>query len=271
MVLMGLGLCSAAIILMLAFPAVAQQGKKEILREQINPKTGDAEDPWFGGNWQLGAIGKVGTSPYRSADTTKFGALPLVAYDAERMHIGTDGIDVKVFRNQYFSASILGSIRSKPYDSGDGDYLRGMDDRDMAFEAGAGFSARIWRGSLVAHHLFDVSGTHDGQEIDLSYFLPMQWGDVNFKWGGGVTWQSDKLVDHMAGVRRTEVRADRNYYAPDAAFIPHLDLTVTYPVTERFSLIGTGGFQYLPDQYTDSPIIDEDYVLSAGLGLVYTF
>lgn len=271
MVLIGLGLCSAAILMMVAFPAYAQQAKKENLRELVNPKTDDGLDPWFGGNWQVGAFGSVSNNPYRGTDSADFGGLPFVAYDAERMHIGIDGIDIKYFANDYFTASVIGSLRSEPFDNDNGDYLRGMKERDMAFEAGLGFSARIWRGSLDANYLTDVNDAHDGHEVDVSYSVPVQWGDVNFDWGAGVTWQSKKLVDYNVGVRRDEVRNDRAFYAPDAAFVPHLDLTVAYPITEKLHLIGTGGLEFLTDEYTDSPLIDEDYIMSAGVGLVYTF
>tara|TARA_R100000988_G_C3992058_1_gene163340 strand:+ start:678 stop:1532 length:855 start_codon:yes stop_codon:yes gene_type:complete len=271
LVLAGLGFCSAAIIMMVALPSYAQQAKKEILREQVNPKTGDSLDPWFGGNWQFGAFGSVSNNPYRGTDSVDMGLLPLVAYDAERMHIGIDGVDIKFFQNDYFSASVIGSLRTEPFENDDGNYLRGMKERDMAYEAGLGFSARIWRGELVGNYLTDVNDAHDGHQIDVSYFVPVQWGDVNFNWGAGVGWQSEKLVDYTVGVRRNEVRSDRSYYAPDAAFVPHLDLTVAYPITEELNLIGTGGFQYLTDEYTDSPLIDEDYIMSVGVGLVYTF
>jgi outer membrane scaffolding protein for murein synthesis (MipA/OmpV family) len=46
---------------------------------------------------------------------------------------------------------------------------------------------------------------------------------------------------------------------------------VTYPITESIVLLGTGGVELLPDSYTDSPLIDDDYVYSIGLGLVYNF
>jgi len=89
--------------------------------------------------------------------------------------------------------------------------------------------------------------------------------------GGGVTWHSKYLADRNVGVGRNEVRSDRAFYAPDAAFIPHLDLSIIYPLTESFAIVGNSGVEFLPDEYSDSPLIDEDYVLSVGLAVVYTF
>lgn len=272
---------NAAVILLAATSSVALSdtvqaqtatpGQREIIREQVNPWTEDALKPWLGGNWQIGALGRVSSNPYRGADSADLTVLPALAYDAERLHIGLDGIDAKVWKNEFASVSILGNVRMEPFDPDDSRYLTGLEDRDMAFEAGIGGSLRVWRGELQASYLTDLNNAYGGHEVDVSYYLPTEYENFSFNFGVGVTWQSEDLADYNVGVRRNEVRSDRAFYAPDAAFIPHLDFSVTYPVTERFAVVGTSGVNFLPDEYTDSPIIEDDYVLSAGLILVYNF
>lgn len=272
---------NAAVILLAATSSVALSdtvqaqtatpGQREIIREQVNPSTEDALKPWLGGNWQIGALGRVSSNPYRGADSADLTVLPALAYDAERLHIGLDGIDAKFWKNEFASVSILGNVRMEPFDPDDSRYLTGLEDRDMAFEAGIGGSLRVWRGELQASYLTDLNDAYGGHEVDVSYYLPTEYENFSFNFGAGVTWQSEDLADYNVGVRRNEVRSDRAFYAPDAAFIPHLDFSVTYPVTERFAVVGTSDVNFLPDEYTDSPIIEDDYVLSAGLILVYNF
>ncbi|MFH1804382.1 MAG: MipA/OmpV family protein [Pseudomonadota bacterium] len=266
LILLGAGLCVSAFLLVLSTSVNAQQRT-----EHVDPKDTEATDPWFGGVWQLGVVGEVGSNPYRGADSTDFGGLPLLAYDAERLHIGTDGISVTAWENEFASLEVLGALRMKPFDNDDSDYLRGMQKRDMAYEAGIGFTSRLWRGEVGASYLTDLNDAHDGHEVDLTYTIPMDLQDLTFNWGGGVRWESDKLVNYNVGVRGNEVRGDRRAYDADGAFIPHLDLSVTYPITESLVLLGFGGVELLPDSYTDSPLIDEDYIYSIGLGLVYNF
>ncbi|WP_417844606.1 MipA/OmpV family protein [Thalassospira sp.] len=287
---LGVGFCAFAVMLTLAEMAHAEPAEpavQEIATATIKPtqtepvmaelpanipgNTAPNADPWLGWTWQIGAMGEVSTSIYRDGDDWKPGGLPLIAYDAERLHVGIDGLRVTAWKNDRFSVSAIGSVRMSPFDSGDGPYLAGMEDRDTAFEAGAEFTAKAGAGEIKASHLFDVSDAHDGQEIDVSYSQPTQVQAVTLVWGGGVTWQSEDLTDYMAGVRRNEVRSDRAYYKPDAAFIPHLDLMASYPLYDSLVLIGKTGIQYLPDAYTDSPIVDEDYILSLSFGAVYTF
>ncbi|MBX2829689.1 MAG: MipA/OmpV family protein [Rhodospirillales bacterium] len=275
MLVAGLGICSLALMTVLssgsAYAQSANTGQRELIRDQINPKTEDALKPWLGGDWQIGALGGISSNPYRGADSTDLIALPMLAYDAERLHIGIDGIDAKVWTNDFASVSLIGNLRMEPFDSGDSTYLNGLKDRDMAYELGVGGSLRLWRGELKASYLTDVNDAYGGHEVDVGYYVPMDWGKANFNFGGGVTWQSEDLTDHNVGVRRNEVRSDRAFYAPDAAFIPHLDLSIIYPLTESFAIVGTSGVEFLPDEYSDSPLIDEDYVLSVGLAVVYTF
>ncbi|WP_412557756.1 MipA/OmpV family protein [Thalassospira sp. MIT1370] len=274
MVLGGLAISTTAIIMALSSDAYAQSatpGQKEIIREQVNPQTEDALKPWLGGDWQIGVLGRGSSNPYRGADNTDLTGLPMLAYDAERLHVGIDGINAKVWENKFGSVSLLGNLRMEPFDPDDSPYLKGLEDRDMAFEAGLGGSLRLWRGEVKASYLTDLNDAYGGHEIDVGYYIPTNWDKFNFNIGGGVTWQSEELVDYNVGVKRSEARSDRGFYAPDAAFVPHLDFSVIYPVTESFAVIGTSDVRFLPDEYTDSSIIEDDYVISAGLVLVYTF
>ncbi|WP_417813540.1 MipA/OmpV family protein [Thalassospira alkalitolerans] len=271
LILFGSGLCATALVLVMSTSANAQQNKRDTLRDQVNPKDANASDPWLGGNWQFGAFGQAESNPYRGADSMDLDGLPLLAYDAERLHVGIDGIAVKVWQNEFASFDVIGALRMKPFDNDDSSYLRGMQERDMAYDAGVGFKTRLWRGELGAHYLTDVNDAHDGHEVDLTYTLPLDLHGVTFSWGGGVLWQSEKLANYYVGVSGTEVRSDRSAYSADGAFIPHLDLTMTYPIMDGLMLMGTGGIKLLPDSYTDSPLIDDDYTYSLGLGLVYNF
>lgn len=271
LILLGTGLCASALMLVISTSANAQQSTTDIPRKEANYKQEEVADPWLGGVWQFGAFGQIESNPYRGADTIDIGGLPLLAYDADRLHIGTDGISVTAWENDYASFSVIGDLRMKPFDDGDSAYLRGMHERDMAYEVGGEFSSRLWRGELAASYLTDANDAHDGHEVDLTYTIPMDWQDVTFDWSGGVRWQSEKLANYHVGVSGTEVRSDRSAYDADAAFIPHLDLSVTYPITESLVLLGSGGVELLPDSYTDSPLIEDDYVYSIGIGLVYNF
>ncbi|MCC9620138.1 MipA/OmpV family protein [Thalassospira sp. MA62] len=274
MVLAGLGICTTAIFMVMNSSAFAQSVMAGAENGDDPQGARNAEDQWndwLGGDWQLGASGRISSNPYRGADSADLNGLPMIAYDAERLHVGIDGIDAKLWKNQYASLSVLGNLRLEPFDNDDSSYLNGLYDRDIAFEAGVGGTVRLWRGELEASVMGDVNDAYGGYVADVSYYLPTQWQQFRFNVGGGLTWQSEELVDYNVGVRRNEVRGDRGFYNPDAALIPHLDFRATMPITRQFALVGNTGVEFLPDEYTDSPIIDDDYIFNVGLSAVYSF
>jgi outer membrane scaffolding protein for murein synthesis (MipA/OmpV family) len=285
-IILGASICTFAILLTLTGLASAAPTKLDAggIAQQPNLPVPDVSqipnnqgssdenrDPWLGGDFELGILGGGATSIYRDGKNARAFVLPVISYDAERLHIGLDELRVTAWKNDKFSISAIGSLRTKPFEAGDGPYLAGMKDRDTAFEAGLSFTAMTGPGEIQVSSLFDVSSVHHGQQVDVSYQQSTEIGAVNVAWGGGLTWQSEDLTDYMVGVRRNEVRSDRKFYAPDAAFIPHLDVVVSYPLYERVTLVGNAGVQYLPAAYHDSPIVDKDYLVSFAVGALYAF
>jgi outer membrane protein len=228
-------------------------------------------DQWLKGRWQLGAVGNVETSPYRGADDYELGGLPWISFDSERLHVGIDGITAKIVQGNWGSVSILGDLRQKPFDDDDSSYLRGLHDRDWAFETGVAYDRKVGPGDAHIEYLHDVSGEHDGQQADATYTVPFQTGRFHYEVGGGVMWRDSDLNNYYVGVEPGEARADRAAYSADSAFLPHLDASVGYQLTQQMIVRANASATFLPDEYKDSSIIDEDVIYGVGLGLVYQF
>ncbi|WP_085580901.1 MipA/OmpV family protein [Thalassospira mesophila] len=228
-------------------------------------------DQWLKGHWSLGAVGNVKTSPYRGADDYDLGGLPWISFDSERLHVGIDGIKAKIVQGNWGSVSILGNVRQKPFDDGDSDYLRGLHDRDWAFETGVAYDRDLGPGKAHIEYLHDVSGEHDGQQADATYKVPFETGRFHYEVGGGVMWRDSDLNDYYVGVEPGEARAGRAAYAPDSAFLPHLDASVGFQLTRQMLLRANASATFLPDEYKDSSIIEDDVIYGLGLGLVYKF
>ncbi|MDP2698381.1 MipA/OmpV family protein [Thalassospira sp.] len=265
MFLGGLFLLGLASVLMITEDAAAQSAPAP---EKQGTQTAN---PWLDGEWQLGAVGTWSSDPYKGSNEDDINPWPMISFDSERLHVGLDGISAALWKNEFASVAVIGALRMEPFESGDSPYLSGLYGRDMAWEAGFAGDMRVWRGTLGLRYLTDVNDAHDGHEIDMTYELPMEAGPFQFGLGGGVMWRSDNLNDYYVGVRSSEARGDRPAYAPDGAFIPHVDLTVSYPFTQNIIATVKGGVELLPDTYTDSPIIDDDVIYSAMVGLIYRF
>ena len=87
----------------------------------------------------------------------------------------------------------------------------------------------------------------------------------------GITYQDSKLVDHFYGVQANEVAAGRPEYQAGSSINTNVSLTVLWNATRHVQLLGQVKYEKLGDGITDSPIVDEDSIATAVLGMVYIF
>lgn len=261
------GLLLAGVVVVLLLPAVAGADDGS----DGPPKT-DRASAWFDGSWQVGAFGRLESSPYRGVDDDYDAtALPWVRFESERLRVGIDGIAATVVKSELADIELVGALRMEPFDNDDGPFLTGLEERDLAFEVGVAVQRDIWIGELRASYLTDANDAHDGHEIDLAYAVDRSVGRFLVGIEAGATWRSDKLNAYYAGVRSNEANAIRAAYEPGDAVLPYIGASVGYRISERLLLRLSGDVQWLPDEYTDSPIIDEDVIYGVGAAVIYRF
>ncbi|WP_081628440.1 MipA/OmpV family protein [Novispirillum itersonii] len=278
----GVGALVAAIVLLLASPVQAASAKpgQPAPAGQQPPMTFPSfqpppapTDPWFDGSWTIGAGAAVASSLYKGKDT-EVSPLPIISFDSERLHIGGDGLAVTaVTFGDTLALKALAGYQDKPFKQKDSDMLRGLHTRKAAIEGGASLEYASPLGAVSLTYLTALNNAYDGGSVDLSY----DWGLERNRWrlgaGVGLMWQSAGLVDYYVGVRSDEARADRRAYDPKAALLPHASLSAGYALTSDKAWWLNAGVEVtgLPKEYTDSPIVDADAMVSGMLGISYTF
>ena len=210
------------------------------------------------------------TSPYKGVDDIIL-PFPDISYQNGNFFIDFGGMGYTVYSQETCAITLLGSWSSSPYDNDDSSFLNGMEDRKYSIEAGAAITMETMVGNFGITALGDVSGHHKGQTVTAQYSIPFG-GDT---WGVeavfGLNWQSEKMVDYYYGVRRSEVRTDRSYYEGKSTFSPSVSLNGAVEIYDNVTLEGGVNVELLGSGITDSPLIDDDYVLSASLSLSYSF
>lgn len=210
------------------------------------------------------------TSPFKGVDDEIL-PFPDISYQNGNFFMGFEELGYTVYSQETCAISLLGSWRSADYDSDDSSFLKGMEDRDLAIEAGAMITMETFLGDIGISALSDVSGKHKGQTISAQYSIGI--GDKG--WGieavAGVSWQSEKVVDYYYGVRRSEVRNDRAYYKGKSTFSPSIGINGIVEIYGNLALQAGLNCEFLGSGITDSPLIEDDYVLSSSLSLSYSF
>lgn len=218
----------------------------------------------------LGLGAAFSSNPYRGVDS-KFLALPLLRYEGERFFVRGINAGYHLFKQEDLTLSLLGSYRMAGYDSSDSSFLRGMDDRDGTLEAGLQASLATSLGQLRAAILSDILDKHNGHEVKLTFSKRLPMHNYSLNPFVSVIWQSGQLVDYYYGVRAAEATLARPKYEVDSSILMQLGLMTNYILNGQWAISGRIAVTRLADRISDSPIVEDELVPSAFVGIGYRF
>lgn len=105
----------------------------------------------------------------------------------------------------------------------------------------------------------DVLDNSNGWVGELSVFHKMQIGRLSLTPALGVLYYDENFSDYYYGISESESRRSglASYSAQDA-WVPYVSLTAKYPIGEHVVLMASAGYSELPEEITDSPMIDRN-------------
>ena len=232
------------------------------------------ELPWIGGELSIGMAARGEREIYKDVGS-EFEPAPFIRYENGPFEIeGYDGLDAsfKLFGTGSYEIALKGSVDFEDgYDSDDSDYFEGMDELGTPYSVGLEYETNFagWKAELEFEQ--DVSGEHDGQEVELALGYPRMAGGFEFRPTVSATWLSEKTVDYFYGVSVKEARPDRPVYSPGASYEIGAEVMILRPLFGNFTAVGIVEISTFGKDITDSPLVDEDYEIEGGLGIMYTF
>ncbi len=144
-------------------------------------------------------------------------------------------------------------------------------DRDYAVEAGFELLSDGRWGFLqfAAHH--DVSGTHDGFELDLNYGLGWRSERWYFEPSLGVSYKSEDLNNYYWGVRLNESGPALPFYEAGSGVNVRGKLVANYHFTRNWAMSLAAEYERLNDAAARSPIVEDREVVGYFAGMSYRF
>lgn len=216
----------------------------------------------------LGAV--AAKTPYDSSFSTRI--IPYFRYQSQNLTIGgTEGVSYKFLSDYNLTASIAMKPRMAPYSDGDTDLLTGMK-RNSSLDLSVTGTMNIARGtSFIIEAATEVTGEHNGQELDFSVrqFVP-GFGTPVFL-TAGVKRQNANLASFLYGVEASEEVATRRTYSTGTVLLPYISANTIYGLSDSISLFGNTGLTIYPKKVLNSPIINERTSLNLIGGLAFTF
>ena len=217
----------------------------------------------------VGAGAVVRSKPYDGVDS-KIYPVPLFGYEGKRLYLR--GITGGYRLVQIKGLSIGPTVRPRfdGYQASDSSALAGMKNRNATVDGGVALAWKTSKGLFGLTAVTDLLGAHDGYAIEFSYTAKFTRADFDFIPGFGLTWRNSNLVDYYYGVKNSEAReGTRPAYSPDAALTPLVRLAIQRNIMKRWGLLFAVQYEWLDSEMRDSPIVDDDSILSLVRGLTY--
>ncbi|HBK47219.1 MAG TPA: MipA/OmpV family protein [Xanthomonadaceae bacterium] len=225
--------------------------------------------------WSLGVAARIKDSPY-AGEGTNVRPLPLVTYEGDRFFWRGLSGGVHLVKGDTFA---LDAVLSGRFDGFDIEDLgrrellaNGLDadlleDRDDGLDAGLAASWRGRAGELKIEALADVTDASGGYELSLDYGYALHWGRTTIVPGAGVTWMSKDLADYYYGILDEEVARGVTAYRPGSAVVPEVSVGFSRPLGRKWRIVGSVKYEFLPNEISDSPLLEPDTSGAARLSI----
>ncbi len=219
-----------------------------------------------------------GTSPYVGIDNVSSmendndtDLVPLYLYEGKFLFSHGTSAGVHVVNTDRFGVDLLAKYRFDRLESDADIFFAGLDDREQTIDGGLSLSLKGAWGKLSATWVADLLDNHNGSEVDLTYRYTRQPGRWSLSPFISYVHQDQDLTNYYYGVSNQEAAIDRPAYRTDSAEFWRAGINSSYQWSKRMLLFANVAFESVPDTVVDSPLVDEDHLTSAMVGLAYMF
>lgn len=233
-------------------------------------------DPTFGavlgdGGAGLGVALRTERSPYKGVEA-RYDLLPLYLYDGEHGYLHSYRAGLKLKSTGAWHADAFLAERFEGFTEGDRPAaLRGLGPREPGVDFGVGVQLVQPGGAVLVELRRDVSNASDGLEGRVGYFGRLDGERWVFMPYLVVAVRDAALNDYYYGVRASEVQPGRPQASLGYGIDVMLGLQGRYDLSAHWRMLLGVGVTRMAETIRDSPIVGNDSLLSAYLGVAYEF
>lgn len=219
----------------------------------------------------IGAGTYIQTQPYKNVNSM-ITPTPVIFFDNSIAYIRWTRVGVYFLGDKQddyaWGLSLTAQPRVYGYESSD---IEGMDERKDTWEGGLAFSASRDKAYIEIMALTDLLDRHESWLVKTELGYDFKIANFSIYPSLIFIYQSSDFLDYYYGVKKSEELGSRKEYVANAGFQLGTQAYVQYPLSKNFSALFNLRIDKISKQATDSPIVDEDYIYSGLLSLIYTF
>ncbi len=241
----------------------------EILAEEIPAGTLGLGFGWRWGDSPYKGIGDVGSID--NDNDSKYDLMPFYFYEGKYLFAHGSTAGVHLFDDGRFKLDALVAYRFDRLEPERDDFFIGVEEREQSLDGGFRAAYRSDWGKLSLSWVTDLQDNHNGDEIDLTYryrWFGERWSVSPY---ASYIYSNSDLTGYYYGVSEEEAREDLPVYRPGSAATARIGINTTYRWSNRLRLFANVSLDKLDDEVSDSPLVDEDSIAMAMVGLGYAF
>lgn len=218
----------------------------------------------------VGAGPYVQTQPYQGADPIVL-PTPVIFFDNRLLYVRWTRVGLYVYGKQNWGISLTAQPRPWGYQAEDSEQLSGMAERLSNWEAGVAIGGKNQLGFAELTYFHDVQNRSEGSLVRLEIgksFTNGRWYNMPSLF---VIRYSDALLNYYYGVRPQESTVQRPAYEAKAGINFALQHFFMYEMSKHWFLSANLRIDYLASEITQSPIVDDQWMGSAMVSLLYKF
>ncbi len=117
----------------------------------------------------------------------------------------------------------------------------------------------------------DITGTHNGQKIELAYQYQWHGDDWQLSLRPSITWKSTNLLNYYYGIAEEDDVAEEYWYRVKSGFQPAVSVQYVKRMNENWQGLLHFSYQKLNDSMTQSPLVEDNQITSFFIGVGYRF
>ncbi len=146
-----------------------------------------------------------------------------------------------------------------------------MDERRNTWEGGLAFSAKTDKAYIEIMALTDMLDRYESFIVKTEAGYDFEFANFSLYPSLIVIYQSSDFLNYYYGVKKSEELGSRKEYIPNDGFQIGAQTYIKYPFTKNLSALVNLRIDKISNEATNSPIVEEDYIYSGLLSLIYTF
>lgn len=219
----------------------------------------------------VGAGSYIQTQPYKDVDDMILPS-PVIFFDNGIAYIRWSRVGIYFLGDKQEDYSWGFSLTVQPrvygYKASD---IEGMDERKSSWEGGLAFGAKSDKAYIEIMALTDILDRHESWILKTEVGYDFEFANFSLYPSLIFTYQSSDFLNYYYGVKKSEELGSRKEYIANDGLQIGAQTYIQYPFTKNLSALINLRVDKLSKEATQSPIVDEDYIYSGLVSIIYTF